>query len=184
MKNVYYSKYGECAFNLYLYILSKDKLYLIAYPDIDSVKEISNSNNYVDIYMDYLHDSTCDSVQFWLGHTADGKYYDLSTSTEYIDNTYYYYDNGNNYIKKDKSYKFGDNTGKIKLAFLDSVNETLNGYIDENNYLYKEEYDEGEYYYKLISNSKVVKVEYLDYVYHITLANGETKELTYSVIYE
>ena len=184
---VFYSDYGNCSPHTLVYVISNSKIYLVnidnysdSYEenltDSNFVKEFSNSNNYVDIYMDYLHTATCDFIPLWLGHTADGKYYDLGTSTEYKENTYFYYDDGNNYIKNDKTYKFGNNSGKIKLGFIDAVDEELRAYIDENDHLYEFNYDTYSEY-KLVSNEKVTKVQKQGEKYSFILANGNKKEL-------
>ncbi len=187
VSKVFYSDYGNCSPHTLVYVISNSKIYLVninnysdSYEenltDSNFVKEISNSNNYVDIYMDYLHPSTCDFIPLWLGRTADGKYYDLETSTEYKENTYFYYADGNNYVKNDKTYIFGNNSGKIKLGFIDEVDEELRAFIDENNHLYEFNYDTYSEY-KLVSNEKVKKVQKQGEKYSFIFANGNQKEL-------
>ena len=184
---VVYSDYGNCSPHTLVYVITSSKIYLVNIDDYSDsyennltesnfVKEISNSNNYVDIYIDYLHPASCDFIPLWLGRTADGKYYDLGTSTEYKENTYFFYDDGNNYVKNDKTYKFGNNSGKIKLGFIDAVDEELVAYIDENNYLYKFNYDTHSGY-KLVSNEKVKKVQKQGEKYSFIFANGSQEEL-------
>ena len=190
VKNVYYVDYSGCSTNVYVYIFSGNKLFLVKlknvdedYSESDLIKEIDNSKKYDVVYEQYLHSATCDHYSAFLGKTSDGKYYDLETGVEFVDKIYYYYDNGNNYIKNDKTYKFGDNTGKIKFAFIDEGDETLDAYIDENNYLY----EEGDNGYKLNSNSKVVKIEYVfdNYPrYVIYLDSGITEEISYTELYK
>ena len=187
VSKVFYSDYGNCSPHTLVYVISGSNIYLVnidnnsnlyeeKLTDSNFVKEISNSNNYVDIYMDYLHPATCDFIPLWLGSTADGKYYDLGTSTEYKENTYFYYDDGNNYVKNDKTYKFGSDSGKIKLGFIDVVNEKLRAYIDENDHLYEFNFDTYSGY-KLVSNEKVKKVQKQGEKYSFIFANGSQKEL-------
>ena len=193
---VSYSDYGDCSQHILVYVLSSDKIFLI---NIDSnsdsyeenltennfVTEISNANNYVNIYMDHLHPATCDFIPLWLGRTEVGKYYDLSTHTEYIDNTYFYYNDGNNYIKSDKSYKLGNNSGKVSVVFIDEVDEDLKAYIDENNLLYEfEDSEENLGRYKTVSQEKVVKVQKQEEKFIFEFANGDKKELDFGSLLE
>ena len=193
VKGVYYVDYSGCSTNVYVYIFSGSKLYLVKlhnvdeeYSEADLIKEIDNSKNYDSVYEDYLHPGTCDHYSLFVGHTSDGKYYDLATGIEYIDNLYYYYDDGNHYIKNDMTYKFGELTGKTKYAFIDEGDEKLDAFIDDNDNLYVKDFEK-ENAYKLNSNSKVVKVEYVfeNYPrYVITLADGTNTEVTYSNLYK
>ena len=187
VNKVVYSNYGNCSSAFFVFVFSNNKVYLINVTNrIDEVteknivEEIKDSSKYVDIYMDYLHPATCDFIPLWLGRTADGKYYDLSTSTEYSDNTYFYYNDGNNYVKSDKSYKLGNNRGKVSVVFIDEVDEDLEAYIDANDYLYEFDYSEESWgRYKIVSKEKVVKVQKQEEKFIFEFANGEKKELEF-----
>ena len=191
VSKVSYSDYGICSPHTLVYVISSNKIFLVNIDNYSDsyeeeltesnfVKEISNSNSYADIYMDYLHPATCDFIPLWLGRTADGKYYDLSTSTEYSGNTYFYYNDGNNYVKSDKSYKLGNNSGKVSVVFIDEVDEDLEAYIDANDYLYEFDYSEESWgRYKLVLKEKVVKVQKQEEKFIFEFANGEKKELEF-----
>ncbi len=183
---VFYSNYGICSPHTLVYVISNEKIYLVnidnyasiyeeTLTDSNFVKEIDNSNNYDGIYMAYLHPATCDFIPLWLGHTADGKYYDLATNTEYEENTYFYYDDGYNYVKKDKTYKLGNYSGKIKIGFINIFSEVLDAFIDENEYFYEMDYELNTY--KLVSNEKIAEVKQEEDKLKLAFSDGKKIEI-------
>ena len=186
VSKVFYSDYGLCSPHKLVYVISNEKVYLVNidnYSDLyeetltegNFLKEIDNSNNYDSIYRATLHPATCDFIPLWLGHTADGKYYDLATNTEFKENAYYYYDDGNNYINSDETYKLGNDSGVVKLAFVNEVSEFLDAYINTNDYFY--EYNHETNKYNKLSDKKVTEIKIEEDILKITFADGSKQEI-------
>lgn len=129
---------------------------IINYSDADGMnlfKQYKN-NNYENLY----YNENC-GIKTIFGQTNDGKYHYLDTEKEVINDEYYYYLNSEEYIKTNREYLIGGVSGKIKMVFPDYLNRGIGAYIDENNYLYRLSVkDNGELYWKKVSDSKVVKV--------------------------
>ena len=183
VSKVFYISYGQCMPAIAIYIISGDSIYMVDAIDVDvtieELQEVNNASKYVDIYRGILHPRSCGYTPIWLGYTSDGKYYDLKTNTEYIHDSYYYYNDINNYIKNDMTYKFESNTGKVKAFFIDDNEDELVAFIDDNNNLYKLDYEKGGY--KLESTQKVTKIDKRkgsdsDMVY-VIFADGTKSEL-------
>ena len=183
VSKVFYTSYGNCFPAIAIFIISGDSIYMVDALDddvtIEELKLVNNASKYVDIYKGILHPKSCNQTSIWLGHTSDGKYYDLKTNTEYIHEKYFYYNDIDNNIKSDMTYKFGSNTGRVKAFFIDDNYDDLVAFIDDNNNLYKRDLDnEG---YKLESTQKVTKIDKrkgtsTDMVYAI-FADGTKSEL-------
>ena len=189
VEKVYYD-FIDCSLGNGVVMVKDGKTYYKDYnTDVKDQTEVNNyfkelKKTYTEYYYAALRGLTCGSEHAFLGKTADGKYYNLANEKEFDieNNKYNFYINDTEYILKDRTFKKDILTGKAKVVFMNSVVDSLDYVIDENDIAYDVQYvdDVHNVDVKKLSDSKVTKVSIDNNdTAVITFADGTQKQLEY-----